>query len=312
MAEPREGVGDDSGTDDAGSSAAGGLNGPERPEPGALGPELWAVLGGGALKGLTHVGAWKAFDEEDLQVRGIVGTSIGALVGVCLAGGMGWDELVPLALELERDDIVRVNRRAVWINGVKAPSLYQGDVLRGYIESVLPVSDWDDLRFPVQVNAVDLGSGRAEWFGPGARTDVSPLEAVWASASLPVLYPPVPLGDSYYVDGAARDALPLERAAALGASGIVAVDAGAEPEGPAEDPHTVVERGMVAIHQRVFSIMAGARRRHAVKEWTGPPLLYVRPGLAGYSGFDFDSVKYFLEEGYRATRRALHDRNDSS
>ena len=264
--------------------------------------EIWAVLGGGGLKGLAHLGAWQAFEEAGLEIAGVVGTSIGALVGVCLAGGMGWDELAPRALELERGDIVRVNRRAVWINGVKAPSLYRGSVLRDYIASILPVRDWEEMDFPVQVNAVDLETGRTEWFGPGARTDVPPLEAVHASASLPVIYPPVAIGDTHFVDGGVGDALPLARVQELGADGIVAVDVGS---GERQDAEGVVESGMVAIHQRVFSIMAGRRRRLAVEEWAGVPLLYVRPRLAGHSDFDFGSVKYYLEEGYRAARRSL-------
>lgn len=278
---------------------------PARPEcgdSGPLGSAPWAVLGGGALKGLAHVGAWRAVEEAGMEIRGIVGTSIGALVGVCLAGGLGWRQLVARARELEREDIVRVNRRAVWINGVKSRSLYRGDVLRAYLASLLPVRSWDELRFPVQVNAVDLGSGRTEWFGPGARTDVDPVDAVCASASLPVLYPPVALDGSYYVDGGAGDALPLRRAAELGASGIFAVDVGS-PE--RADPGAVVEQGMVAIHQRVFSLMSGRRRRSAVAAWDGIPLAYVRPSLEGYSGFDFDAVEYFLDEGYRTALRAL-------
>lgn len=271
-----------------------------------LGPEIWAVLGGGGLKGLCHVGAWRALQEAGIPVRGIVGTSIGAFMGVCLGGGMGWRELSDLARALRREDIVRINRRVVWINGVKTPSLYRGDALREYIASVLPIDDWSQLRLPVQVNAVDLGSGQTEWFGPGARTDVSPLDAVVASASLPVLYPPVAVADGFLVDGGTGDALALERAGEQGATGIVAVDVGATAEG---DAKAVVEQGMVGVHQRVFSIMSGRRRREAVARWEGSPLLFVRPHLAGFSGFEFDAVPYFLEEGYRAARDAL-DRFD--
>jgi hypothetical protein len=42
-----------------------------------------------------------------------------------------------------------------------------------------------------------------------------------------------------------------------------------------------------------------------VSAWTGPPLLYVRPRLAGYGTFDFEHVEYFLDEGYRAMKEAL-------
>ena len=51
--------------------------------------------------------------------------------------------------------------------------------------------------------------------------------------------------------------------------------------------------------------MTWRRRQELVAEWDGPPLIYVRPQLEGYGTFDFDSVEYFLEEGYRAARKAL-------
>jgi len=274
----------------------------EPPHLDELGDEIWVVLGGGGLKGLAHIGAWQALEEHGVPVRGIVGTSIGALVGGCLSGGMGWDELVAPALDLEREDIVRINRRAVWINGIRAESLFRGEVLREYIEGILPIRRWEELSLPLLVNAVDLETGVTEWFGTPARTDVPPVEAIYASAALPVFYPPARVGEAYLVDGGVEDSLPLDRAREAGASGIVAVDAGA---GEMDDAGSVVDQGMVGIHQRVYSIMSGRRRRESLAAWTGPPLLRIRPRLDGFSTFDFESVQYFLEEGYRAARRAL-------
>jgi len=271
----------------------------ESDRPGA---NPWVVLGGGGLKGLGHIGAWRAIREAGFEPAGIVGTSIGALVGVCLGAGMSWKDLEGLARSLEREDIVQVRRRAVWINGVKSSSLYDGDTLRQYLASVLPIRSWSELETPVRVNAVDLGTGQTQWFGPGARTDVSPLDAVVASSSLPVIYPPVEIDGRFLVDGGVGDALPLDHAVELGATGIVGVDVGSTriADGPA-----IVDQGMVAIHQRVFSIMAGRRRRATVETWEEPPLVYVRPRLAGYSGFEFDAVSYFIDEGYRAATESL-------
>src|SRR4029079_11478659 len=72
---------------------------------GHLGGRIWAVLGGGGLKGLAHVGAWQAIEEAGVRVSGIVGTSIGALIGALVAGGMRWKDLVPLAFALKKNDI---------------------------------------------------------------------------------------------------------------------------------------------------------------------------------------------------------------
>ncbi len=272
---------------------------------GSLGKRPWLVLGGGGLKGLSHVGAWRALVEAGAKVQGIVGTSVGALVGALVAGGMGWKELEGLALSLRRRDIVRINRRVVFINGIQQLSVFHGDAFREYLAQVLPDGGWDALDIPLQVNAVDLARGRTEWFGPGARTDVSLQEAVYASAALPVFYPPAQLNGGAYVDGGVEHPLALERAEQMGATGIIAVDVGAGEEASAPD---ILKRGMLAVHARIFGMMTWRRRRDLLAHWDGPPLLYVRPRLDGYQVFDFDHSEYFVQEGYRATQEALAGR----
>lgn len=267
-----------------------------------LGPRPWLVLGGGGLKGLTHLGALLALRDRGFEPAGIVGTSIGALIGVCLAAGRELEPLVEAARNLEREDIARLQRRAVWVNGIRASSVFREDSLRDYLASVLPEDGWEALEIRFQANAVELGSGCTEWFGVGARTDVSLLDAIYASAALPVFYPPAELPGGMYVDGGLEFALPLHRAAELGATGIVAVDPGS---GERADARKVVDGGILGIHQRVFSVMSGRLRRESVRNWDGPPLLYVRPRLDGCGTFDFEHTTYFLEEGERAMREAL-------
>ena len=104
------------------------------------------------------------------------------------------------------------------------------------------------------------------------------------------------------IDGGALDMLPLGRAAEMGATRIIAIDVGA---GRQADARVVVDGGLIAVQQRVFSIMAGQRRREAVRNWTGVPLTYVRPDFDDTDGFDFENRQFFIEEGYRATREAL-------
>ena len=262
----------------------------------------WLVLGGGGLKGLAHVGAYKALEEAGVPVEGVVGTSIGALVGASIASGMTADEMHDVARRLERKDIVRLNRGAVWINGIRERSVFRGGVLREYLEEVLPAGGWEALRIPLLINAVDLGDGSLQWFGVGDRTDVSLVDAVYASAALPVLYPPFELGGRAYVDGGISRSLPLEKAEAEGARRILAIDVGS---GETADVAEVLDQGMIAIHQRIVSIMAWQRRSELVARWAGVPLTYVRPRLDGYGTFDFEHIEYFLEEGYRAAREAL-------
>jgi len=259
------------------------------------------VLGGGGVKGLAHVGAWRALVESGLAVSEVIGTSIGALVGSRIAAGDGWEALAARAGTLEKRDIVMLNRWALLFNGIRQPAIFRGDTFQEYLKLVLPGS-WEELDIPLSVNAVDLESGETVWFGAGGRMDVSLVDAVYASCALPVFYPPAAVGDRLLVDGGVADPLPVDRAAERSATLIIAIDVAA---GPVKDSRDTVGKGMIAIQHRVFDIMAYARKRAQLSNWSGPRLVYVRPRLDGYSTFDFLRTAYFMEEGYRATREAL-------
>jgi NTE family protein len=261
----------------------------------------WLVLGGGGLKGLAHVGAWQALAEAGIRIDGIVGTSIGALVGALAAGGMTAEEMRPHALALDRAHVARVNRRAVFINGIRQISVFHGETLRALYASILPSGGWGALRIPVLMNAVDLRDGSPTWFGPGERTDVPLADAVYASSALPVFYPPFERDGHAYVDGGIADTLPIAKAEDLGAERIIAVDVGT---GGDVDVQAILKGGMIAVHQRAVAIMMAQRRHQEVAAWSGPPLTYVRPRLAGYGTFDFEHIPLFLDEGLRAMREA--------
>lgn len=260
------------------------------------------VLGGGGVKGLTHAGAWRALTEAGVEVSEIIGTSIGALVGACLAGGQTYPELETAALALRKPDIVLLNRWALLFNGIRQPSVFQREALMSYIERVLPVPLFDDLHIPLAMNAVDLETGEMVWFGAGGRNDATLAEAIYASSALPLFYPPAEIGGSYFVDGGVIDALPIRHAAERGADLIIAIDAGAGKERPASD---TIDTGLVGIHHRTVEITGWNRKREVLDNWNGPRLIYVRPELEGYSTFDFAKTEFFLAEGYRATKAAL-------
>lgn len=259
------------------------------------------VLGGGGMKGLAHVGAWRAVLEHGIRVSSVFGTSIGSLIGTCIAGGLDYDRLLTLARSLQKTDIATLNRWALLFNGIRQPAVFRDDIFRTYIESILPAEHFRDLQLPMAMNAVDLETGEEVWFGHGGRMDVPLADAVYASCALPVFYPPALIDGRYYVDGGVLDALPIRRALASGADRVIAIDVAA---GPISDSAAAVEKGMVAIHQRVLQIM-GYARKHDQLPIDGASILYIRPRLDGYGTFDFTSTEYFLAEGYRAVSEAL-------
>lgn len=260
------------------------------------------VLGGGGVKGMAHAGAWRALCEAGVEITEVMGTSIGALVGVCIAAGRTFDELTAAAMALKKADIVLLNRWTILLNGIRQTSVFQAEPLREYIASLLPVERFDELDLPTSVNAVDLETGDEHWFGAGGRDDVALVDAIYASCALPLFYPPAEIGDQYFVDGGVVDTLPVQRAADRGAELIIAIDAGG---GKNRDSLDTVQKGMIAIHHRVTEIMSYRRKRMVLDGWRGPRLVYVRPSLHRYSTFDFGQTEFFLEEGYRATKAAL-------
>jgi NTE family protein len=262
------------------------------------------VLGGGGVKGITHVGVWRALREAGIEVCEIVGTSIGSLVGASIAGGASVEELEERALSLTKADIVDINRWALLPNGIRQKSIFRGVALRRYIGEVLPRREWSELEIPLSINAVDLESGYMVWFGAGGRTDVPLVDAVYASSALPVFYPPAQIDGMHLVDGGIMDAVPITRAADRRADRIIAVTASSTRVKDAAD---TVEKGMISIHHRVVGMMSYARRELVEDMWLGVPVVHVRPVLDGYSTFDFDAVDYFIEEGYRATLAALEE-----
>ena len=265
-------------------------------------PRTILVLGGGGMKGIAHIGVWKALEESGVRPDAIIGTSIGALIGACLSGGMGWRDLADVARKLTRDDIVSINKRAVWLGGVREAAVFDGAHYLDYIRRTLPVKDFASLTLPIRMNTVSLVSGTEVWFGTGMRQDASVPEVVYASCALPIYFPPMQIGDDYLVDGGVLDVLPLTRALEWGAERIIAVDVGSDLMPP--DPG-YFDRGMIAIHDRVLSLNLQEQRKRCMDSYSGPPLLYIRPKIGHLHAFDFDRTQFFLEEGYRAAREAI-------
>src|SRR5690606_32629211 len=127
------------------------------PGAGTARPRVGVALGGGAARGMAHVGALKALDAAGVRVDGVAGTSYGAVIAALYALGGP-------AVELER--IIRTQDVAeLWRQSVDF-GLHEGALIRG-----TRLADWLDRKFffgatfadarvPLAIACTDLVSGR--------------------------------------------------------------------------------------------------------------------------------------------------------
>jgi NTE family protein len=265
-------------------------------------PETVLVLGGGGMKGIAHIGAIKALEEAGIRPDGVIGTSIGGLVATLIAGGLGWRELTEIARKLRKEDIVAVNRRALWLGGVRAMSVFEDGHFIEWLERILPARYFAELIIPLRINATSLITGEEVWFGSGYREDIDLVRAVYASCALPIYFPPARIDDDVLVDGGIINTFPLSEAAAWEAKRIIAVDVGSDFLPPKEG---YFEQGLVAIHDRVLNLNIQKQRQECLDRYGDLPSIYIRPQIGHLHTFDFDRTQFFMEEGYRAAREAL-------
>ena len=157
----------------------------------------------------------------------------------------------------EADGTIDALRQAM-----RAKSLLRMDPVRAIVESKLDPARIVASGIALRVGAVSLESGELRYFtetgevcdraGAPLGAPAVPLrEAVLASASIPVIFPPTELNGEHFVDGGVREILPLELAfSRLGAGHIFAVVASALG---VEQTADFGDRGLLEVARRVAS-----------------------------------------------------------
>jgi NTE family protein len=147
-----------------------------------------------------EAGVWKAL-SDGFRPDLIVGASAGAWNGWAIAGGVSADELI-----------------AEWLDGsLAAIRIFHPEPLHQKARELFS-------RFRPEL---PFGLTVVETPGLGARLVCGP-EITWrhmaATCSIPVLFPPVSIGNRRYVDGGVGGALPVWAAQEMGATRAVAMN----------------------------------------------------------------------------------------
>jgi NTE family protein len=259
------------------------------------------VLSGGGLKGLAHIGVFRALHERGLVPDLVVGSSIGSLIGAAWASGMAADEMAACALKVERHHVFRVAHTDMALRRMLCPAVYRREPLDELITRLIGQRTFKDLERPLLINTVDLNAGlQVVWGGPGS-ANVPVADVVFASCALPGIFPPREILGRHYVDGAVVENLPVRVAADAAPWPVLAVNvsaAGLDREG-------VERQGFAATYIRGLEIVMQTQIEAVLRRWDGPPLALIHPPVMHISMFAFDHTAELIEAGYRATAEML-------
>lgn len=176
-------------------------------------PKIALVLGGGAARGLAHIGVLEALEREGICPCFVVGSSMGGLIAALWASGEGSAGIRALA------------------RGFSFPSWFiPGGIVtwdRVFRSAVPPLSglSFTDLPRKFAVVAVDLESGRRVVLRDGLI-----LPAVRATCAVPGVLPPIEIAGRWLVDGGLVSLLPVDIAVIANPDVIVAVNVKARPD----------------------------------------------------------------------------------
>lgn len=169
------------------------------------------ALGGGAARGLAHIGVLTVLQEAQIPIDSIAGTSMGALIGAAYCAGIEIPELLQRAKTLSWWDVGSPTwPRHGWLSFDKMEEL---------IIDLIGDVDIRDLAIPFAAVATDIETGERIILTEGPVAKI-----VRASCSVPGIIAPIEHEGRLLCDGGISDNLPDFAARMLGADYVIGVD----------------------------------------------------------------------------------------
>lgn len=181
-------------------------------------------------------------------------------------------------------------------------------------------NDFRALAHKLLIVGVDLDTGEAVRFGSPGHDDVPISKAVQASTALPGLYPPVQIGDRFFVDGGLKRTLHASSALDEGVdllfcvNPIVPYDASQAPPSDDKRHDSLVEGGLPVVLSQTFRALIHSRMKVGMAKYETS---YVDRDVVLFEPDSSDSKMFFTnvfsysnremvcQHAYRTTRRDL-------
>jgi NTE family protein len=260
------------------------------------------VLGGGGVLGAAEVGMLRALLERDIVPDVVIGTSVGAINGVAVAAEPTLDVIDPLEQLWRSTSSSNVFGASMFARARTftrtRTHLHDIEPLRTLVRQYLPVTRIEDLRVRFQCVAACIETASEHWFTAGDIED-----AVLASCAVPGLLPAVEVNGLHFYDGGLVNSIPVDRAAAVGATNIYVLQVG-RVEQPLTAPRGPLEVALVA-----FEIARRHRFARGMESLPEGCVAHVLPSGAALEFTDLSQLRYTntarvperIERAYEAT-----------
>ena len=187
------------------------------------GVRIGIALGGGAARGMTHLGVLKALEQNGIVPDMIAGTSAGAMTGVFYASGMDADYSIgQFSADLRPSWLFRIMPRGNhWFLLYKYRRGQFDPMLRKYLH------DWrlEQLSIPCLTVTADLVGGNSV-----IRDSGDAVHAILESINLPVLSSPICHDGQALIDGGLVNNIPADVLVTMGCNFVIAVSVTAKME----------------------------------------------------------------------------------
>lgn len=250
--------------------------------------KIGLALSGGGAKGFVHLGVFKAIKEFGLEPDIIAGTSAGALAGALYADGYEPEEMVELFAGHEFKKFAEIQ--------MPKGGFFSLVGFRKFLKKYLRAKTFEELKIPLHVIATDLDDGLSVTFDSGPLID-----PILASCSIPIIFSPVVINGTHYVDGGLFRNFPVTNIRAL-CDTVIGVNA--SPLVQKKYSQTITH-----IAERSYHYMF---RANSIPDRAHCDILIEPNEVGHYKVFDLENVHQIFNLGYEVATEVLTKEKNKS
>jgi len=253
--------------------------------------KIGLALGGGAARGLAHIGVLEVLEKEGIPIDLIAGTSAGAAIGALYAEGKDTSLMKGLVLDLSWKRLAPLVDLALPKTG-----FIEGRKVKELLKLIIGDIGFRDLRIPLSCVATDIVTGEEVIINQG-----SVLEGVRASISVPVIFTVVKWKGRYLVDGGLVNPVPVSVLKGMGADFIIAVNVIPDINDRVKQAKTSKEPNIISVIMQ--SIYIGAYS--LVESSLAGADIVIKPKLGHIGVGDFHRAEEFILQGKLAAEESI-------